>query len=250
MNSKEVCLENLISQQTMLTSKSNKGVIMNRKIATSVSVRINVGNYQHIEISKYSESEIEFNTTEERIKLEDGLHEEIVSDLIRNMRILPEKLGKKTDSVTEFEESVKKQVPNWMRSNIEPNIAKENFNKINAESKSKLIEEEKEVESIILGGNTSKESSVSKATKEFVAQLEPIDDVRYDMSDESHENKSNNGEERAIVEDDIGGDLFNDIEDKSHSIEDELKNDKNKDEVGLELDDSSLMEFDDDDLFD
>lgn len=114
-----------------------------RKIATSINVRVNVGNYQHIEISKYAESEIEFKDEQDRIKLEDELQNDIVKDIIRSMRSLPEKLGKKTDAIERIEESITKSIPEWLNKNPVPNLAKKNHNDNIADQKQKITETEK-----------------------------------------------------------------------------------------------------------
>ena len=87
---------------------------MEKKIAETVSVRINVGNYQHIEISKYAEKKIEYNNEEEMKKQEDQLTDELIANLVRNMKTIPEKLGKKTDAVVAVEESIIKAIPKWL----------------------------------------------------------------------------------------------------------------------------------------
>ncbi|MFA5313834.1 MAG: hypothetical protein WC375_11070, partial [Methanomassiliicoccales archaeon] len=94
-----------------------------KKIAECVNVRINVGNYQHIDISKYAERTISFSTQEEMIQQEDALTQELLDNIIRNMRTIPERLGKKTDAVGVFEDSVKKTIPEWLANGPIPNIA-------------------------------------------------------------------------------------------------------------------------------
>ena len=88
-----------------------------KRIAETINVRINVGNFQHIDITKYAEKEIEYNSQEEMIKKEDELTDELLDNLIRNMRTIPEKLGKKTNAVVEFEGAVQKKIPEWLEKN-------------------------------------------------------------------------------------------------------------------------------------
>ena len=169
---------------------------MKRKIATSVSVRINVGNFQHIELSKYAEGEIEFENEDARQFLEDELHSDILADLIRNMRELPERLGKKTDAVPVFEESIKKTVPEWMQSNIEPNIAKQKFDKKNAEVKSKAIEEKDEMESLL-----EKEVAQTVADPNLTIVTHcPKDAVESEKEEEKKEEKEEEKEETQTTE--------------------------------------------------
>lgn len=109
-----------------------------KKIAESINVRINVGNYQHIDITKYAEKEIEYSSKEEMIQKEDELTNELIANLIRNMRTIPEKLGKKTNAVVEVEESITKTIPDWLKNGEVPNIAngaKKNHNQVVSEQK-------------------------------------------------------------------------------------------------------------------
>ena len=96
---------------------------MKRKIAECINVRINIGNYQHIELTKYAEEEIEFLDVKELVAKEDDLRNDLVSSLIRSMKYIPEKLGKGADKAIEVEESIKKAIPEWLEKNPVPNIA-------------------------------------------------------------------------------------------------------------------------------
>lgn len=127
-----------------------------KKIAETINVRINVGNYQHIEISKYAEKEIEYNSTEEMFQKEDQLTQELIGNLIRNMRTIPEKLGKQTDAVSDFEDRVTKALPDFMKGSEEPNLAKKRHLQVSAEEKEnsakrevKSKEQEKEVAELL-----------------------------------------------------------------------------------------------------
>ena len=95
----------------------------NRKISSCVNVRINVGNYQHIEFTQYAEEQIEFNSPDERIQKEDELFNELTQCIMRSLKSLPEKLGKGIDQAVEVQESIKKAIPAWLESNPVPNIA-------------------------------------------------------------------------------------------------------------------------------
>lgn len=94
-----------------------------RKIADCLNIRINVGNYQHIEITKYGEEEIEYANDAERIQKENSLRDDLLSSLINSMKTIPERLNKGVESAQEVEESIKKSIPAWLSSNIVPNIA-------------------------------------------------------------------------------------------------------------------------------
>jgi len=124
-----------------------------KKIAECINVRVNVGNYQHIELTKYAEKTISYNNEEEMVRKEDELTEELVANLIRNMRRIPERLGKDTTAVIEVEESIAKVIPEWLQNGDVPNLANKaltGHNKTVAEQKEErdshnIVEEKKEV---------------------------------------------------------------------------------------------------------
>ena len=94
-----------------------------KRIAETINVRINVGNYQHIELTKYGERTITYDTPEEMKEKEDALTDELLDNLIRNMRRIPDKLGKKTEGVAEVEQAITKSIPTWLEEDPVPNIA-------------------------------------------------------------------------------------------------------------------------------
>jgi hypothetical protein len=94
-----------------------------RKISECINVRINVGNYQHIELTKYAEESIEYNSEEERISKEDQLRDELLASLVRSMHAIPEKLGKGIEEAIEVEEAIQKAIPEWLENGPVPNIA-------------------------------------------------------------------------------------------------------------------------------
>jgi hypothetical protein len=94
-----------------------------RKISECINVRIAVGNYQHIEITKYAEEEIEFSSTKERVEKEDALRADVVENLIRSMKAIPERLGKGIENAIEVEEAIKKKIPEWLANDPIPNVA-------------------------------------------------------------------------------------------------------------------------------
>jgi len=96
---------------------------MEKKIATSVEVLIKVAQFESIRITKYGESKIEYSSDEEMSQQEDKLNDDVIADLVRSMRSLPAKLGKKTNSVVEIEEKIQKRIPEWLENNPEPNLA-------------------------------------------------------------------------------------------------------------------------------
>jgi hypothetical protein len=103
-----------------------------KKIASSLNVRINVGNYQHIELTKYAEKSIAYDTKEDMVAKENELTEELLSDMIRSMRTIPERLGKKTNAVQEIEERITVSIPEFM---VSPDQAKIKIDDMNAAKK-------------------------------------------------------------------------------------------------------------------
>jgi len=151
-----------------------------KKIATSVDLLINVDKWEHIQITKYAEKKITYESKEEMIKKEDELTDELVGDIIRTMRGLPDKLGKKTNAVLSMEEKIQKKIPGWLENELEPNIAnlaKENYEKniasVNAKSeeiRSKKEEEEKIIADLISTEEKPKEEK-PKSNDDFSDDL-------------------------------------------------------------------------------
>lgn len=109
-----------------------------RKIAECVNIRINVGNYQHIELTKYAEEEIDFESVAERVQKEDALREDLIVNMMRSMKAIPERLGKGIDQAVAVEEAIQKAIPAWLENGPVPNIAngaKEKVIQITAEQK-------------------------------------------------------------------------------------------------------------------
>ena len=130
-----------------------------KKIATSVEIMIHVGQFEHIKINKYGEKNIEYSTKEEMIKQEDVLTDELTNDIIRTMRALPGKLGKKTDAVTEIEEKIEKRMPEWLQAGSEPNIAKKTY------ENNKSVDNAKKESSKTLDGNPVEDHDIFDETK-------------------------------------------------------------------------------------
>ena len=108
-----------------------------RVISECINVRVNVGNYQHIEITKQASEEIEYSSERERLDLEEELTNDLVNSVIRSMRTIPSQLGKGVDEAQEVEESISKAIPEWLN-NQPPNLvdkAKEKVNRVAAEQK-------------------------------------------------------------------------------------------------------------------
>jgi hypothetical protein len=108
-----------------------------RVISESINIRINVGNYQHIEITKQAQEEIEYETKEERLALEEDLSNDLISSVVASMRLVPQRLGKCIDNAQEVEDAISKAIPEWLE-NCPPNLAnvpKANSNKVASEQK-------------------------------------------------------------------------------------------------------------------
>ena len=113
-----------------------------RKIADCINIQINVGNYQHIAITKYAEEEIEYSSDQERKEKEDSLTASLVESVMRSMVSIPEKLKRGSSEAIEVEQSIRKAIPEWLTSNPVPNIAK-NVNGAKRESE-KIVSKQKE----------------------------------------------------------------------------------------------------------
>jgi len=96
-----------------------------KRIAETLTIRISLGpqTYEHIELTKYAEKKITYETQEEMIKAEDELTDELLVDMIRSMRRIPERLGKSGVTTVEVEERISKRIPKWLEENPVPNIA-------------------------------------------------------------------------------------------------------------------------------
>ena len=69
---------------------------MQKKIATSIDVLINVDRFEHVQVTKYSEKQIEYRDEAERQQEEDKLTIEVTEDLVRSLSIMSEAIGGKT----------------------------------------------------------------------------------------------------------------------------------------------------------
>ena len=94
-----------------------------RKIAECINIRINVGNYQHIELTKYAEEEIEFDSASDRENKENQLRDDLLASMMRSMKAIPARLGKGIDQAVEVEEAIQKAIPEWLEKGTVPNIA-------------------------------------------------------------------------------------------------------------------------------
>jgi hypothetical protein len=170
-----------------------------KKIATSVDILINVGAYEHIQITKYAEKKITYENPEEMTKKEDQLTDELVKDIIRTMRSMPDKLGKKTSAVPAIEEKIGKRMPTWLEEGSDPNIA-------NAAKDSAIK-------------NTSdayaKNEDIGKKSNANAAETDAFLDGKPGAKEQVSSEKVEKPKEKVakIEEKDLDGDLFGDNED-------------------------------------
>jgi len=117
-----------------------------KKVSTSIEILIRVADFESIRIAKYAEKKIIYESEEERIKKEDAADAELVGDIVRCMRGLPDKLGKKTIiPVAAIEDKIVKKIPEWLANNPIPNLAKDAAEKGDMEASNK-VEDKKEKE--------------------------------------------------------------------------------------------------------
>ena len=192
-----------------------------RKISECINIRINVGNYQHIELTKYAEEGIEFSSDSDRIEKEDGLRDDLVASIMRSMKAIPERLGKGIDQAIEVEEAIQKAIPAWLENGPVPNIAngaKEKVIKVTAEQKD------------------NKDSQI------------PVVDTKIDKEDVQVEVVKTSESTTSVSEEDVH-DLF---EDDAPSTNTEAKKEveKEKDvDPSVKNDLKEFFDEDDDDLF-
>lgn len=96
---------------------------MKRKIAGCVNVRIRAGDYQHIEVVKYAEEEIEYSSVAELKEKEDALNSDLVDCMLRGLTATANKLGKGKAEAIEVEQTLSKAIPEWLANDPVPNIA-------------------------------------------------------------------------------------------------------------------------------
>jgi hypothetical protein len=115
-----------------------------RKIAETINVRVNVGNFQHIEIVRYAEEKISYESDADRQTKEDSLHNDLVASVLRSMNKIPEDFRKDEKYVQKLEDSIGKSIPEWLEKDEVPNLAsgqnvanyaKKEYNKKQAEIK-------------------------------------------------------------------------------------------------------------------
>lgn len=147
-----------------------------RKISECINVRIAVGNFQHIEITKYAEEEIEFSSSKERLEKEDALRTDVVENLIRSMKAIPERLGKGIENAIEVEEAIKKKLPEWLANNPIPNVANGAI-KIN----DKIVLKQRAAKDEAIAEKIDKEEKIEEISKKEVKVKVEVAEVKPEI---------------------------------------------------------------------
>ena len=90
---------------------------MEKKIATSVDILINTDRFEHLQITKYAESKITYDTQEEMIQKEDQLTRDLLSDMHRTLSLsakdfssISSEIAKKMEPVKTIEARIQKKM--------------------------------------------------------------------------------------------------------------------------------------------
>jgi hypothetical protein len=213
-----------------------------KKIATAIDILINVDRFEHVQITKYAEKKIDYETEEERIAAEDALTAEVVEDGIRSLKIVSDTFGGKTVEPTQaIMEKIRKKVPTWLEEGPVPNLAEDKYKKGVAENEAKQEENKVEREarsdemSDVLG-----ESEEGNVTEEPIT--DPLDaDDDNDMLDDIVDEPANDPKEVDPPEENA--------EEKPPEEKAEEKPEEKPAEQSPSADDDDIFGDDDDDLF-
>jgi len=180
-----------------------------KKIATSVDIMIKVANFEYIHVTKYSEKNISYENKDEMVSKEDELSKELVNDVVRTIRGIPEQLGKGRSAVTEIEEKIKTRLPEWLGSDPEPNIANNPSSVANA---AKINNDKAEAE---IEAKSEEKKLSEKRESDIVENLfddEPTKSTETDKNEDSLIESPKGGSEAAksTVESNDFEDLFED----------------------------------------
>lgn len=179
-----------------------------RKISECISIRINVGNYQHIELTKYAEEQIEYSTPKERMEKEDELRDDLVASIVRSMKAIPEKLGKGIEAAIEVEESIKKAIPEWMEKEAVPNLAntaKKKEIQNEAEQKEQKDKAEDNLSEVLEEAPSQKEKTKTTSESDLFEEDEMPEPKTVDGADDPIED-----EKSKDADDGFGDDFFDD----------------------------------------
>lgn len=183
-----------------------------KKIATSIDILVNVDRYEHIEITKYGERIIQYDTDEKRIIEEDKLTKEIMEDGLRSLDIIAKTIGgKTTEPVNAIKDKIRKKIPTWLEEESEPNLA--NL----AESQHKKHVAKKEVKKIEnLENQNSRSDEISESLGENINPIEDndtLDDIVDKPANKQVSEDKTEQENQSIQDSKIESDNNNDDED-------------------------------------
>lgn len=155
-----------------------------KKIATAIDILINVDRFEHIQITKYAEKKIEYETEEDRIAAEDALTAEVVEDGIRSLKIISDTMGGKTVEPTQaIMEKIRKKMPTWLEEGPAPNLANladDKFKKGVAENEAKQEENKADREE-----RSDEMSDVLGEKEEGEITEEPVDGLADPLDDDN-----------------------------------------------------------------
>jgi len=148
---------------------------MKRKIADCVNIRIKVGDFEHIEVVKYAEEEIEYSDDKERIGKEDSLTNSLIESVMRSFIAIPERLKKGKTQAIEVEQKIIKAIPAWLAGDSVPNIANGAKKAFNTEVDKQQKEKEKSIKAdkAIFPDEDAKIPKIEKIEKEKIKMDDP-----------------------------------------------------------------------------
>ena len=165
---------------------------MERKISKCINVRVNVGNYQHIELTEYAEEKIEYSSKEELREKEQSLMDDLTGSLFADINLISSKLDGKgnlqgtVQKTQQLKESIFKKLPEWIANTPEPNIANKSLdsheknvieqfiNKNSGDDKGDLMDDILEVKSEV-------KSEVKKDLDKELDDSDLFEDVKDDL---------------------------------------------------------------------
>jgi len=211
-----------------------------RKIAGCVNVRIRTGDFQHIEVVKYAEEEIEYSSKEELISKEDDLNNDLIECVLRSLKSTAERTGKGKAEAIEVEQRLSKVIPEWLANDPIPNIANGAKKVLNTVSTKQKAEKDKEElaekdlidgEITLTGSNNQEDKDKKKKFNQYVKDVKDantaidVKDAKDDVGDLFEEDNKTEKTEKTVIpksdksdksdvnKEDDGFDLFGDSED-------------------------------------
>jgi hypothetical protein len=160
-----------------------------KKIGTCIKALINVGNYQNIEVAKYAETTISYDSAEEMVEKENQQTQELLASLKRDLQKTPEELCKYEDSVEAFTDSVSKEMPKWLGEGAIPNIAnsakavKEKADSKKADELASKADAAQDFEALISDETTPAEKQEVPEENKVEEKTDDLDDIFADDED-------------------------------------------------------------------